>query len=182
MASSSTTQRLLRELKDYTKSPNEALLHLGPVDEDDLLHWEAVLKGVKGTPYEGTSPIYLPVCLQIKAKQVLTRKRRPLVLNHHPPPELPPITAANPFPDAHLAPQYLLHHWRNLSHAVDQRALESRVYALDDADGDSAAVDGSAAGFAVECGCGGAVEGWGCRGVGECGEVLDGGGEVGWLS
>lgn len=53
MASTSTTQRLLRELKDYAKSPNEALLHLGPVDEDDLLHWEAVLKGVKGTPYEG---------------------------------------------------------------------------------------------------------------------------------
>lgn len=53
MASISTTQRLLRELKDYAKSPNEALLHLGPVDEDDLLHWEAVLKGVKGTPYEG---------------------------------------------------------------------------------------------------------------------------------
>ncbi|KAJ5624474.1 Ubiquitin-conjugating enzyme E2 pex4 [Penicillium lagena] len=51
--SSSTTQRLLRELKDYTKSPNEALLHLGPVDEEDLLHWEAVLKGVAGTPYEG---------------------------------------------------------------------------------------------------------------------------------
>ena len=58
MASPSTTQRLLRELKDYTKSPNEALLHLGPIDEDDLLHWEAVLKGVKGTPYEGTSIPY----------------------------------------------------------------------------------------------------------------------------
>lgn len=48
-----TTQRLLRELKDYSSSPNEALLHLGPVDEDDLLQWEAVLKGVNGTPYEG---------------------------------------------------------------------------------------------------------------------------------
>ncbi|KAL4806236.1 ubiquitin-conjugating enzyme/RWD-like protein [Aspergillus unguis] len=48
----STTQRLLRELKEYTTSPNEALLHLGPVNEDDLFHWEAVLKGVKGTPYE----------------------------------------------------------------------------------------------------------------------------------
>lgn len=51
--SSSTTQRLLRELKEYSKNPNEALLHLGPVNDDDLLHWEAVLKGVKGTPYEG---------------------------------------------------------------------------------------------------------------------------------
>lgn len=48
-----TSQRLLRELKDYASSPNEALLHLGPVDEDDLLQWEAVLKGVPGTPYEG---------------------------------------------------------------------------------------------------------------------------------
>lgn len=56
MASSQTTHRLLRELKDYTNSPNEALLHLGPVDEDDLLHWEAVLKGVPGTPYESTLP------------------------------------------------------------------------------------------------------------------------------
>ncbi|KAI9369876.1 ubiquitin-conjugating enzyme/RWD-like protein [Aspergillus egyptiacus] len=52
MPPSSTTQRLLRELKDYTKNPNEALLHLAPVSEDDLFNWEAVLKGVKGTPYE----------------------------------------------------------------------------------------------------------------------------------
>ncbi|THD00305.1 hypothetical protein EYZ11_000198 [Aspergillus tanneri] len=53
-----TTQRLLRELKDYTNSPNEALLHLGPVTDDDLLRWEAVLKGVKGTPYEDIPPTY----------------------------------------------------------------------------------------------------------------------------
>ena len=52
-APKSTTQRLLRELKDYAGSPNEALQHLGPVDENDLLQWEAVLKGVPGTPYEG---------------------------------------------------------------------------------------------------------------------------------
>ncbi|KAL4873927.1 hypothetical protein BDV12DRAFT_158765 [Aspergillus spectabilis] len=52
MPPSSTTQRLLRELKDYSTSPNEALLHLGPINEDDLFTWEAVLKGVKGTPYE----------------------------------------------------------------------------------------------------------------------------------
>lgn len=51
--SSNTTQRLIRELKEYHKTPNESLLHLGPVDEENLLHWEAVLKGVEGTPYEG---------------------------------------------------------------------------------------------------------------------------------
>ncbi|GAM39962.1 ubiquitin conjugating enzyme [Talaromyces pinophilus] len=54
MASSrSTTTRLLKELQDYTSNPNEALLHLGPINDEDLLHWEAVLKGVNGTPYEG---------------------------------------------------------------------------------------------------------------------------------
>ena len=55
MASSrSTTTRLLKELQDYTSNPNEALLHLGPINDEDLLHWEAVLKGVNGTPYEGS--------------------------------------------------------------------------------------------------------------------------------
>ena len=53
--SKSTTQRLLKELKEYANEPNEALLHLGPVSDDDLFHWEAVLKGVKGAPYEGQS-------------------------------------------------------------------------------------------------------------------------------
>lgn len=53
--STQTTQRLLRELKDYAKSPNEALLHLGPVDEENLLRWEAVLKGVDESPYQGLS-------------------------------------------------------------------------------------------------------------------------------
>jgi peroxin-4 len=51
-----TTQRLLQELKKYAKEPNEALLHLGPIDEENLLLWEAVLKGVVGSPYEGTIP------------------------------------------------------------------------------------------------------------------------------
>ncbi|ODH47119.1 hypothetical protein GX48_06773 [Paracoccidioides brasiliensis] len=51
-SSASTTKRLIRELSDYQKSPNEALLHLGPINDIDLLRWEAVLKGVNGTPYE----------------------------------------------------------------------------------------------------------------------------------
>lgn len=59
MASSGTTQRLLRELHDYAREPNEALLHLGPVDDNDLLRWEAVLKGVKDTPYEGMLAVHL---------------------------------------------------------------------------------------------------------------------------
>lgn len=59
MASSSRnaspTKRLMTELQTYQNDPNEALLELGPAD-DDVLHWRAVMKGVVGTAYEGTYP------------------------------------------------------------------------------------------------------------------------------
>jgi len=51
--SQSTTKRLLSELKDYHSDPNDALLQLGPVSDDELMHWSAVMKGLTGTPYEG---------------------------------------------------------------------------------------------------------------------------------
>lgn len=59
MASSSRvqspTKRLLTELQSYQSDPNDALLELGPVDDDELMHWRAVMKGVPGTAYEGTT-------------------------------------------------------------------------------------------------------------------------------
>ena len=51
--SQSTTKRLLHELQSYEQDPSDALLSLGPVHDDELLHWTAVLKGVEGTAYEG---------------------------------------------------------------------------------------------------------------------------------
>ncbi|KAF9736741.1 hypothetical protein PMIN06_003527 [Paraphaeosphaeria minitans] len=57
MASSSRvqspTKRLLTELQSYQSDPNDALLELGPIDDDELMHWRAVMKGVPGTAYEG---------------------------------------------------------------------------------------------------------------------------------
>jgi len=52
-SSKSPTKRLLHEIQDIASNPNPALLHLGPVSDDDLFHWEAVLRGVRGTPYDG---------------------------------------------------------------------------------------------------------------------------------
>lgn len=49
-----TTKRLLHELQTYEQEPSDALYQLGPVNDDELLHWNAVLKGVSGTAYEGT--------------------------------------------------------------------------------------------------------------------------------
>lgn len=58
MSSSSTrnatpTKRLLTELQAYQSDPNDALLELGPADDDELMVWRAVMKGVDGTAYEG---------------------------------------------------------------------------------------------------------------------------------
>ncbi|KAJ8109397.1 hypothetical protein OPT61_g7489 [Boeremia exigua] len=53
------TKRLMTELQSYQKDPNEELLDLGPADED-VMHWRAVMKGVEGTAYEGTSPPVAP--------------------------------------------------------------------------------------------------------------------------
>lgn len=136
MASSQTSQRLLRELKDYSKNPNEALLHLGPVDEEDLLRWEAVLKGVPGSPYEGSYPLLLHSNLH-PLTLTLTLTRRPLAPRHNNPPELPIKPAQNPLHDSNLTPEYLVHDRRDLFDLIDNRALEPRLYAFDHDDSDS---------------------------------------------
>lgn len=57
------TRRLLKELQNYERDPSEALLHLAPTHDDDLMHWTAVLKGVNGTAYEGqTEPLCCKPC------------------------------------------------------------------------------------------------------------------------
>lgn len=48
-------KRISREIRDLQSNPNDACLHLGPVSEQDLFHWEAVLKGPRdpSSPYLG---------------------------------------------------------------------------------------------------------------------------------
>lgn len=48
-----STKRLLQELKNNAEEPSPILQSLGPVPEAEILHWEAVMKGVLGTAYEG---------------------------------------------------------------------------------------------------------------------------------
>ena len=48
-----TSKRLLKELQAYENEPNEALQWLGPLNDNDLNHWVAVMKGISGTAYEG---------------------------------------------------------------------------------------------------------------------------------
>ncbi|GAB7340537.1 hypothetical protein MBLNU457_6953t2 [Dothideomycetes sp. NU457] len=47
------TKRLLHELQSYENDPSPALAHLGPINDDELLHWTAILKGVPDTAYAG---------------------------------------------------------------------------------------------------------------------------------
>lgn len=52
MASSTAQRRLLQEYKALTNNPPEGIT-AGPVSEDDLLYWEALIQGPEGTPFEG---------------------------------------------------------------------------------------------------------------------------------
>lgn len=45
-------RRLLHELRSQSQDPAPILLSLGPVSDEQILSWEAVLKGVPGTAYE----------------------------------------------------------------------------------------------------------------------------------
>ena len=52
----SALKRITAEIRDLAQQPNEACLHLGPINEEDLFHWEAVLKGPRdppSSPYAG---------------------------------------------------------------------------------------------------------------------------------
>lgn len=45
-------RRLLQEYRSLTNSPPDGIA-AGPVSEDDMLLWEAVIQGPEGTPFEG---------------------------------------------------------------------------------------------------------------------------------
>ncbi|KAH7368752.1 ubiquitin-conjugating enzyme [Plectosphaerella cucumerina] len=52
MAASTAHRRLLQEYRALTNNPPDGIT-AGPVSEDDLLHWEALIQGPEGTPFEG---------------------------------------------------------------------------------------------------------------------------------
>ncbi|CAK7265913.1 ubiquitin conjugating enzyme Ubc7/UbcP3 [Sporothrix epigloea] len=50
--SNTAYRRLLQEYRTLTNSPPDGIA-AGPVSEDDMLLWEAVIQGPEGTPFEG---------------------------------------------------------------------------------------------------------------------------------
>ena len=52
MASSVASKRLFQEYKALLISPPDGIT-AGPVNEDDLFAWEALIQGPEGTPFEG---------------------------------------------------------------------------------------------------------------------------------
>lgn len=49
---STAHRRLLQEYRMLTNNPPDGIT-AGPVSEDDLLNWEALIQGPEGTPFEG---------------------------------------------------------------------------------------------------------------------------------
>ena len=52
MTTSVASKRLFQEYKHLTQDPPDGIT-AGPVTEDDLFIWEALIEGPEGTPYEG---------------------------------------------------------------------------------------------------------------------------------
>nr|XP_019011522.1 26S protease regulatory subunit 4 [Kwoniella pini CBS 10737]OCF50303.1 26S protease regulatory subunit 4 [Kwoniella pini CBS 10737] len=50
---STATRRLMKEYRDLTADPLQDTITAGPVTEDNMLEWEALIQGPEGTPYEG---------------------------------------------------------------------------------------------------------------------------------
>jgi len=52
MASTVAQKRLFHEYKNLSTNPPEGIT-AGPVSEDDMFYWEALIEGPGGTPFEG---------------------------------------------------------------------------------------------------------------------------------
>jgi hypothetical protein len=117
MASASRTQspvkRLLNELQSYQTEPNEALAHLGPISDDELLHWTAVMRGVPDTAYEGQSPYFF------SRYQQLTVPRRSMAPRHSNTTQLPTLGTNSNIPHANLPPKRPLYHRRDMSRLAE---------------------------------------------------------------
>ncbi|KAK8854743.1 hypothetical protein IAR55_003482 [Kwoniella newhampshirensis] len=48
---STATRRLMKEYRDLTADPLQDTITAGPVSEDNMLEWEALIQGPEGTPY-----------------------------------------------------------------------------------------------------------------------------------
>jgi hypothetical protein len=52
MGSNVAQKRLFHEYKNLSTNPPEGIT-AGPITEDDMFHWEALIQGPEGTPFEG---------------------------------------------------------------------------------------------------------------------------------
>jgi hypothetical protein len=52
MASATASRRLMREYRALTVEPPEGIT-AGPIDEDNVFEWEAMIQGPEETPFEG---------------------------------------------------------------------------------------------------------------------------------
>lgn len=138
----SQTKRLIQELRSYDEEPSNALLHLGPVSDDDLSHWRAVMKGVEGTAYEGK-----PHPPEAPTLRVPTHAptRRTLGPRRHHPTKLPERPPDHPLRDPNLPSKRALQDGRDMSGSAEDE-LEPGVHDQGDDAGDPAALDERGAG------------------------------------
>jgi hypothetical protein len=55
--------RLMKEYKDLTSDPLQDSITAGPISEDNMLEWEALIQGPEDTPYVSNLASELSLCL-----------------------------------------------------------------------------------------------------------------------
>jgi hypothetical protein len=111
MASKQVTKRLLHELRSYEKDPSDALLHLGPINDQELTHWTAILKGSPDTAYQSK----LTSQLTLLTHPTNLGSRWPLETQHHNPRHLPQQTSHNNLHHSNLSSKCPFQNWRDMS-------------------------------------------------------------------
>lgn len=51
--------RLMKEYRDLTADPLQDTITAGPISEDNMLEWEALIQGPEGTPYVSYPPAFI---------------------------------------------------------------------------------------------------------------------------
>jgi ubiquitin-conjugating enzyme E2 G2 len=53
----------MKEYRDLTADPLQDTITAGPVSEDNMLEWEALIQGPEGTPY--VRAVFLFTCVEL---------------------------------------------------------------------------------------------------------------------
>lgn len=117
MTAALASRRLLSEFKALSTDAPQGIV-AGPVSEDDMFLWEALIEGPEGTPFEGGVFVAELKFPKVRMQELCSHALKPRILNMNDlltntTVGLPSPASYNDIHPAHLPPEYLPL-WRRL--------------------------------------------------------------------